>query len=57
MMDSPDNTMPFSATDLSSGPQTTNPDRSNESLPSNRTDRLYQIAAVNAGLILLFTAL
>lgn len=56
-MNSPDNTMPFSATDLSPGPQISSLDRPNESLPSTRTDRLYQIAAVTAGLILLFTAL
>ncbi len=56
-MDSPSNTMPFSATEPSPGPQRIDPDTPNESLSPIRTDRLYQIAAVTAGLILLATAL
>lgn len=48
--------VPFSATEPPLGPQTIEQDGPQETLPPLRTDRLYQIAAVTAGLILLATA-
>jgi hypothetical protein len=56
-MDSPDSKMPISAIETSSGLQMTEPDVPSESLSPTRTDRLYQIAALTAGLFLLATAL
>jgi len=60
MMDSPKDKSPFSATKQSSGAQTLDPPGLSN-LPEIahpvRTDRLYQIAALTAGLILLATAL
>jgi len=58
MMIHPDNRIPFLATELSAGLAPANlPDTSvvQESAPPSRSDRLYQIAAVTAGLILLAT--
>lgn len=57
MMDSPDSKMPISAIEASSGLQMTDPDVPSESQSPIRTDRLYQIAAVTAGLFFLATAL
>jgi hypothetical protein len=62
-MDSPNYKSPFSATELRPGTQALAPaspdssDSESASLPPIRTDRLYQIAALTAGLILLATAL
>jgi hypothetical protein len=56
-MDSQSNTMPLSATEPPPGPQMIETDLPKESLSPIRTDRLYQIAAVTAGLFLLATAL
>jgi|GEM_PF-3253934 len=59
-MDSPKDKSPFSATEQCSGAQTLDPPGLSN-LPEIahpvRTDRLYQIAALTAGLILLATAL
>jgi hypothetical protein len=49
--------MPFSAPPPSPESQTIDPVGQQESESLVRTDRLYQIAAVTAGLILLATAL
>jgi hypothetical protein len=64
MMDSPNYKSPFSATELRPGAQALDPadlpgalEADSESLRPVRTDRLYQIAALTAGLILLATAL
>jgi len=61
-MDSPNYKSPFSATELRPGAQALDAADlpgalESESLPPIRTDRLYQIAALTAGLILLATAL
>ena len=58
-MDSPHNTMPLSATTPPPGPdglEKVDSDEPEAFLARTRTDRLYQIAAVTAGLILLATA-
>jgi hypothetical protein len=57
MMDSPENKLPISAIEISSGTQMNEPDVPSESLSPIRTDRLYQIAALTAGLFFLATAL
>ncbi|MEO8735305.1 MAG: hypothetical protein ABI380_02075 [Edaphobacter sp.] len=56
-MDSPSNKNPFSATAPPPGLPTIEPAISEEFLLPIRTDRLYQIAALAAGLIFLVTAL
>ena len=56
-MDSPNDKSPFSATEQSSGAQTLDSAGLSEIAHPVRTDRLYQIAALTAGLILLATAL
>ncbi|MEO6911010.1 MAG: hypothetical protein ABI158_08815 [Edaphobacter sp.] len=56
-MYSPNDKSPFSATEIPSGAQALDPASLPETLQPTRTDRLYQIAALAAGLILLATAL
>lgn len=59
-MDSPNDKSPFSATEQASGAQALDPAgllNLPETIHPVRTDRLYQIAALAAGLILLATAL
>ena len=56
-MEHPNETMPFSAQPSPPLPQTVDPAETQESGWPVRTDRLYQIAAVTAGLFLLATAL
>jgi len=55
-MNSPNERLPFSVPATLPGQQATDSSVSDESLPPVRTDRLYQIAALAAGLILLVTA-
>ncbi|HZY73930.1 MAG TPA: hypothetical protein VFE22_12555 [Edaphobacter sp.] len=57
MMDSPNDKSPFSATEPSPGARILDPAVLPETAHPVRTDRLYQIAALTAGLILLATAL
>lgn len=56
-MGHPNETMPFSAQSSPPISQTVDPAEAQESAWPVRTDRLYQIAAVTAGLFLLATAL
>ena len=55
-MDSPTNKMPSSAPEPPHGTQPAGTSNPAETAPVVRTDRLYQIAAVTAGLFLLATA-
>lgn len=57
IMEHPNETMPFSAQSSPPMPQMVDPAEAQESAWPVRTDRLYQIAAVTAGLFLLATAL
>jgi hypothetical protein len=55
-MDSPTTKVPSSAPEPPPGTQAAGSSTSREPAPIVRSDRLYQIAAVTAGLILLATA-
>jgi hypothetical protein len=54
-MDSPDNKTPLSAPNPRPGLQSVDSSSPQEPSPPVRTDRLYQIAAVTAGIIFLAT--
>ncbi|MDW5267343.1 MULTISPECIES: hypothetical protein [Acidobacteriaceae] len=55
-MDSPNERLPFSVPVIVSGPQAIDSSALEESVLPVPTDRLYQIAALAAGIILLVTA-